>query len=71
MCFWCERIKNPDMYMPLKRPEPCKKERAYRKQLAAELKKFCDEDFPNGAFVKEWNGVEGGYIPEHQKGVPG
>jgi hypothetical protein len=33
--------------------------------LAAELEKFCDEPFPNGATITEWNGVDGGMNPDH------
>lgn len=63
MCFWCERVKNPSLPIPYPHPPLCEKEKAYRKEVAAELKRFCDEPFPNGAFVKEWNGVKGGYVP--------
>jgi hypothetical protein len=32
-------------------------------RIAADLKKFCEEPFPNGATIIEWNGVEGGLKP--------
>jgi hypothetical protein len=33
-------------------------------ELAKELLKFCNEPFPNGATIKEWNGVDGGMAPD-------
>lgn len=38
--------------------------RAERLKLAAELERFCDEPFPNGAEITEWNGVDGGMNPD-------
>ena len=35
-----------------------------RVRIAEELAKFCDEPFPNGATITEWNGVDGGMAPD-------
>lgn len=46
-----------------KRNAPTRRELAAKLRIAAELKQFCDEPFPNGAKIIEWNGVEGAYVP--------
>ena len=39
------------------------RELAARKRIAEECEKFCNEPFPNGAEIIEWNGVDGGLYP--------
>jgi hypothetical protein len=72
MCFWCERVKNPELfpYVPIPAPEMCEKEKAFRRELAAACKKFSDEPWdpslilfnhdgtPTAAFWKEWGTIE-------------
>lgn len=47
-----------------KRNAPTPKEIAGRKRIAEELQRFCEEPFPNGATIIEWNGVDGGMNPD-------
>jgi len=39
-----------------------------KRKIAKELLKFCNEPFPNGAEIKEWNGVDGGLFPDRTIG---
>lgn len=48
------------------RNAPTKREIVARERvrIADELARFCDEPFPNGATITEWNGVDGGMNPD-------
>lgn len=69
--FPCRRQENlgPRYCLNCEDLQLTKEEKAARAFLKRELEIYSAEDFPNGAFVKEWNGVDGGYVPEHQRGT--